>query len=263
MLWHFHPNCSQPKSGAHACVIWRIHALAVTHLEDAMCKHSSMCVTSRINMCNMAHSHVRHISSWLDLNHDFLSFLLFFVFFIDFLPVCHVATWYTWNHDESWLQCMMLQLAASHCNTLQHTTTHCNTMHFERVACGQGTTRFMYSRLQIGWHCISRLFLKLFQRTRILPMGFTIIAKQYMMNPMRILVRLVLNWKFLEIISRCCATLSAIGCMYARTHVETRWRGLQLTATHCNTMHFVRVACGQGTTRVMYVCMYVCMPGRM
>jgi len=33
-----------------------------------------------------------------------------------------------------------------------------------------------------------------------------------MMNPMRILVRLVLNWKFLEIISRCCATLSAIGC---------------------------------------------------
>jgi len=33
-----------------------------------------------------------------------------------------------------------------------------------------------------------------------------------MMNPMRILVRLVLNWGFLEIISRCCATLSAIGC---------------------------------------------------
>jgi len=33
-----------------------------------------------------------------------------------------------------------------------------------------------------------------------------------MMNPVRILVRLVLNRKFLEIISRCCATLSAIGC---------------------------------------------------
>ena len=32
------------------------------------------------------------------------------------------------------------------------------------------------------------------------------------MNPMRILIRLVLNRKFLEIISRCCATLSAIGC---------------------------------------------------
>jgi len=31
-----------------------------------------------------------------------------------------------------------------------------------------------------------------------------------MMNPMRILVRLVMNWKFLEIISRFCATLSAI-----------------------------------------------------
>ena len=69
------------------------------------------------------------------------------------------------------------------------------------------------SQLQIGWHSISRLFLKLFQRTRILPMGFTISTKKYMMNPMRILVRLVLNWKFLELISRCCATLSAIGCI--------------------------------------------------
>ena len=28
--------------------------------------------------------------------------------------------------------------------------------------------------------------------------------------------------KVLEIISRCCATLSAIGCMYARTSVEAR-----------------------------------------
>jgi hypothetical protein len=27
--------------------------------------------------------------------------------------------------------------------------------------------------LQIGWHSTSRLFLKHFQRTRILPMGFT------------------------------------------------------------------------------------------
>ena len=33
-----------------------------------------------------------------------------------------------------------------------------------------------------------------------------------MINPMRILVRLVLDRKFLKIISRCCATLSAIGC---------------------------------------------------
>jgi len=34
-----------------------------------------------------------------------------------------------------------------------------------------------YSQLQIGWHRILRLFLKLFQRTRILPMGFTISTK--------------------------------------------------------------------------------------
>ena len=38
-------------------------------------------------------------------------------------------------------------------------------------------TRITYSRLQIGWHRISRLFLKLFQPTRILPMGFMISTK--------------------------------------------------------------------------------------
>jgi len=53
-----------------------------------------------------------------------------------------------------------------------------------------------YSQLQIGWHWISRFFLQLFQRTRILPMGFTIIPSNKMINPKRILVRLVLNWKF-------------------------------------------------------------------
>jgi len=40
-----------------------------------------------------------------------------------------------------------------------------------------------------------------------------------MINLMRILVRLVLNWKFLEIISRFCATLSAIGCTYTYIYV--------------------------------------------
>ena len=37
-------------------------------------------------------------------------------------------------------------------------------------------------------------------------------------NPMRILVRLVQNWNFIQIISRFCATLSALGC--------TGWRKL-------------------------------------
>jgi len=35
----------------------------------------------------------------------------------------------------------------------------------------------VYRQLQTGWHSISRLFLKLFQRTRILPMGFTVSTK--------------------------------------------------------------------------------------
>jgi len=34
-----------------------------------------------------------------------------------------------------------------------------------------------YSQLQIGWHSISRFFLQNFQRTGILPMGFTISTK--------------------------------------------------------------------------------------
>ena len=39
-----------------------------------------------------------------------------------------------------------------------------------------------------------------------------------MINPMRIWVRLVLNWKFLDIFSRFFATLSAIGCTHDMNH---------------------------------------------
>jgi len=39
-----------------------------------------------------------------------------------------------------------------------------------------------------------------------------------LINPMKILVRLVLNWNVLEIISRFCANLSAIGGMCATDH---------------------------------------------
>ena len=72
-----------------------------------------------------------------------------------------------------------------------------------------------YSQLQIGWHRIERPFLKLCQRTWILPMAFRVPSCNDMVlsiNPMRILVRLELQWKFWEVISRFCATLSAISC---------------------------------------------------
>ena len=39
-----------------------------------------------------------------------------------------------------------------------------------------------------------------------------------MKNSMGFLVRLVLNWEFSEIISRFCATLSAIGCIFLFPH---------------------------------------------
>ena len=58
-----------------------------------------------------------------------------------------------------------------------------------------------------------------------------------MMNPMRILVRLVLNWKFLEIISRCCATLSAIGCAYTCNTLSGPYTCNTLSDTcTCNTL---------------------------
>jgi len=66
-----------------------------------------------------------------------------------------------------------------------------------------------------------------------------------MMNPMRILVRLVLNRKFLEIISRCCATLSTIGCSSLRLlHVE---------ALHVETV----LAFTSSTEEGWYVCIYM------
>jgi len=61
--------------------------------------------------------------------------------------------------------------------------SRCNayTSHMSRM-------RYAHSRLQIGWHRISRLFPKLLQLIRILPMGSTISTTQYMVlmtNPMR------------------------------------------------------------------------------
>jgi len=83
-------------------------------------------------------------------------------------------------------------------------------------ALGTGSCAW-YSPLQIGWHSISRLFLKLFQGTRILPMGFTInqvINAESHENPGEPGTRL----NVLEIISRCCATLSAMGCTSQQVH---------------------------------------------
>jgi len=63
-----------------------------------------------------------------------------------------------------------------------------------------------------------------------------------MMNPMRILVLLVLNWKFLEIISRWCATLSAIGCTISMSWIDTRCV-LQWVAVCCSVLQWVAVCC--------------------
>jgi len=55
-----------------------------------------------------------------------------------------------------------------------------------------------------------------------------------MINSVRILVRLVLNRNFLEIISRCCATLIAIGCIIQPVNkgVKTVAHLFQITRFH-------------------------------
>ena len=68
------------------------------------------------------------------------------------------------------------------------------------------------SQLQVGWHRILRLF-SIFVNV-LVPMGLRLVPFNKMvliMNSMRILVRVVLICAFLEMISRFCATLSAVG----------------------------------------------------
>jgi len=59
-----------------------------------------------------------------------------------------------------------------------------------------------------------------------------------MINPMRILVRLVPNWKCLETISRFCAILSAIGCMHISWNLNlSRWKNqleIQMPISNCH-----------------------------
>ena len=79
--------------------------------------------------------------------------------------------------------------------------------------------------MQIGQHSIPRTFLKLFQRTRILPMGFTISTMYQMRSLTRILVRLGLDRKKKfrkKKISCCCvppylqldATIHLFECLF-------------------------------------------------
>jgi len=65
-----------------------------------------------------------------------------------------------------------------------------------------------------------------------------------MMNPMRILIRLVLNSKFLEIISRCCATLSAIGYISLSCILYSLF--MPLISHYIPCMHSLCLGCNNG-----------------
>jgi len=57
-------------------------------------------------------------------------------------------------------------------------------------------------------------------------------------NRMRILVRVVLNWKFVEMISRFCATLSTVGYNTLHALVITLLEGITLHSLKCNKPFF-------------------------
>jgi len=73
-----------------------------------------------------------------------------------------------------------------------------------------------------------------------------------MKNPMRILVRLVLNWKFVEIISRFCATLSAIGCACDYIHM---WK-CRIYEYTCAL--YIHVTCEDAASMNIHVTIYTC-----
>ena len=78
-----------------------------------------------------------------------------------------------------------------------------------------------YIRLPTGWHRILRLLVNKINEPEFCLCDLRLVPPNSMVrmiHPMRILVRLVLNWKFLGIISRFCNTLSAIGCMCNTPH---------------------------------------------
>jgi len=131
------------------------------------------------------------------------------------------------------------------------------------------TSDVTYSRLQIGWHRISRLFLLFFQQTRILPMGFTISTNQvihdkshenpgtklkvFRNNP-KILCQPICNWlyeRFMSRVSHWTSSLSAATIQPQHTathcntlqHTATHYNTPQHTATHCNTLQHTATHC--------------------
>jgi len=78
----------------------------------------------------------------------------------------------------------------------------------------------LYSQLQIMWHRISRSLCNFVNVPQFCPWDLRLVPGNKMVliiNPMKILVRQVLGWKFIETISNFCVALSAIGCTYHET----------------------------------------------
>ena len=104
---------------------------------------------------------------------------------------------------------------------------------------------YIYFQLPMGWHRILRLFLKTFNWVpgapgfypwdlQVLPCNNMVLI----IKPWRISVCLVLNWKLSDIISRFCATLSPIGCIYKNNFniylYKCIWIHIYATYVHIN-----------------------------
>jgi len=160
------------------CVTWLIHTCDMTH--SYVWHDSSICVTWLIHMCDVTPSQVWHDSfvcvAWC--GHDCLCDMTHSHVWCD-LFTCVTFIFVTWllhmrdiTHSYVWRD-LFRRVTCQNGNTrkeIHHANSRWNVWKLSTH------NQERYSWLQIGWPKILRLFLKLFQRSKILPIRFTMRA---------------------------------------------------------------------------------------
>jgi len=120
-----------------------------------------------------------HRPSFLSIIWHWTSFLSIVLHSASFLStfLCQFVSWFQWNlfFDETNRNKFIFRRDVS--KWIHFSMKHIDRNATEAQCISMKHFQHLYSQLQIGCHSISRLFLKLFQRTRILSMGFTISTK--------------------------------------------------------------------------------------
>jgi len=197
------------------CVMGLIHTCDVTHSYvwcdsficvmwlrsfPNVCIISDLCLTWLFSICDMAHSYECRDSHMCDVTHSdvWRDSSIFVTWLIHMCDVTH-------SHICVWLKSFQnMGIISNVCLTYTHTYAHMHICIFGHINIYKNINHFYMrgsqleffrnvyicvhdlryvshictdSRLQIGWHRILRLFLKLCQCTSILPMGSTINIK--------------------------------------------------------------------------------------